>query len=38
MNVLVEQEATEALLQLAKETEDLAVKEKETFSPTLKRW
>ena len=38
MNVLDEEEATEALLQVAKETEDLAVKEKETFSPILKRW
>ncbi|KAI3894500.1 hypothetical protein MKW92_033083 [Papaver armeniacum] len=33
-----EDDATEALLQLAKETEELAVKEKLTFSPTLKRW
>ncbi|XP_043690683.1 protein unc-13 homolog isoform X2 [Telopea speciosissima] len=34
----VEVEATEALLHLAQETEDLATKEKETFSPILKRW
>ncbi|OVA11845.1 Protein of unknown function DUF810 [Macleaya cordata] len=39
-NVIVEQEddASEALLQLAKETEEMAIKEKDTFSPTLKRW
>lgn len=30
--------ATEALLQLAKETEDLALRERESFSPILKRW
>ncbi|KAK3190389.1 hypothetical protein Dsin_029950 [Dipteronia sinensis] len=30
--------ATEALLQLAKETEDLALRERESFSPVLKRW
>ncbi|KAK9931237.1 hypothetical protein M0R45_018523 [Rubus argutus] len=29
---------TEALLQLAKDTEDLACKERESFSPILKRW
>ncbi|XP_042491760.1 protein unc-13 homolog isoform X2 [Macadamia integrifolia] len=34
----VEVEASEALLDLAQGTEDLATKEKETFSPTLKRW
>ncbi|KAL5711960.1 hypothetical protein ACHQM5_014181 [Ranunculus cassubicifolius] len=33
-----EQEATEALLQLAKETEEIAIEEKENFSPILKRW
>ncbi|KAK9288727.1 hypothetical protein L1049_017191 [Liquidambar formosana] len=33
-----EQEASEALLQLAKEIEELAVKEKENFSSILKRW
>lgn len=33
-----EDEASEALLQLAKETEDLALKERECFSPILKRW
>ncbi|KAK8368241.1 hypothetical protein V6Z12_A01G027200 [Gossypium hirsutum] len=31
-------EVSEALLQLAKETEDLAIKERELFSPILKRW
>lgn len=31
-------EVSEALLQLAKETEDLAVRERELFSPILKRW
>lgn len=29
---------TGALLQLAKETEDLALRERESFSPILKRW
>lgn len=29
---------SEALLQLAKETEDLALKERESFSPILKKW
>ncbi|GKV19103.1 hypothetical protein SLEP1_g29400 [Rubroshorea leprosula] len=33
-----DQEVSEALLQLAKETEDLALRERECFSPTLKRW
>uniref|UniRef100_A0A803Q4I6 MHD1 domain-containing protein n=1 Tax=Cannabis sativa TaxID=3483 RepID=A0A803Q4I6_CANSA len=33
-----EEEASEALLQLAKETEELALKEREGFSPILKRW
>ncbi|GKU85707.1 hypothetical protein SLEP1_g334 [Rubroshorea leprosula] len=33
-----DQEASEALLQLAKETEDLALRERECFSPILKRW
>ncbi|KAG7018808.1 hypothetical protein SDJN02_20681, partial [Cucurbita argyrosperma subsp. argyrosperma] len=31
-------EGSEALLQLAKETEDLALKERECFSPILKKW
>ncbi|CAK9318780.1 unnamed protein product [Citrullus colocynthis] len=34
----VKGEASEALLQLAKETEDLALKERESFSPILKKW
>lgn len=34
----IEQKAKESLFQLAKETEDLATKEKETFSPILKKW
>ncbi|CAL1355983.1 unnamed protein product [Linum trigynum] len=34
----VKDEATEALLQLAKETEDLALRERECFSSTLKKW
>ncbi|XP_043705668.1 protein unc-13 homolog [Telopea speciosissima] len=38
MDAEVAEEASEALLQLAQETEDLAMKEKETFSPMLKRW
>ncbi|KAM5553279.1 protein unc-13 [Rosa sericea] len=33
-----EEAVTEALLQLAKDTEDLACKERESFSPILKRW
>ncbi|KAL3724677.1 hypothetical protein ACJRO7_029788 [Eucalyptus globulus] len=32
------QEATEALLSLAKETEDLALREREHFSPIMKKW
>lgn len=38
--MIVEQEdnASEALIQLANETEELATKEKVSFSPTLKRW
>ncbi|KAK4800527.1 hypothetical protein SAY86_021014 [Trapa natans] len=32
------QEACEALLQLAQETEDLALKERECFSPIMKKW
>ncbi|PKI35107.1 hypothetical protein CRG98_044496 [Punica granatum] len=32
------QEASEALLQLAKEMEDLALREREYFSPILKKW
>ncbi|KAK4767929.1 hypothetical protein SAY87_003070 [Trapa incisa] len=32
------QEANEALLQLAKDTEDLALREREYFSPILKKW
>ncbi|PIA36250.1 hypothetical protein AQUCO_03400274v1 [Aquilegia coerulea] len=38
MDTELEQEATEALLQLAKETEEIAKEEKENFSPILKRW
>lgn len=34
----VKDEASEALLQLAKETEDLALRERECFSPILKKW
>ncbi|CAI0436912.1 unnamed protein product [Linum tenue] len=34
----VKDEATEALLQLAKETEDLALRERECFSSILKKW
>lgn len=34
----VEQEAAEALLLLAKETEEIAIEEKENFSPILKIW
>lgn len=34
----MKQEASEALFQLAEETEDLALKEREIFSPVLKRW
>ena len=34
----VKDEASEALLQLAKETEDLALRERESFSPILKKW
>jgi hypothetical protein len=34
----VKDEASEALLQLAKETEDLASRERESFSPILKKW
>ncbi|XP_048127738.1 protein unc-13 homolog isoform X2 [Rhodamnia argentea] len=32
------QEAVEALLSLAKETEDLALREREYFSPIMKKW
>ncbi|KAA8548863.1 hypothetical protein F0562_000547 [Nyssa sinensis] len=32
------QEVTEALLKLAEETKELAMKEKEIFSPVLKKW
>lgn len=32
------EEATEALLSLAKETEDLALREREYFSPIMKKW
>ncbi|KAI5348150.1 PREDICTED: LOW QUALITY PROTEIN uncharacterized [Prunus dulcis] len=35
---VAEDAVTEALLKLAKETEDLALKERESFSPILKRW
>ncbi|KAF8392150.1 hypothetical protein HHK36_022492 [Tetracentron sinense] len=38
MAVEVEEDAGKALLQLANETEGLAMKEKENFSPILKRW
>ncbi|KAF6156235.1 hypothetical protein GIB67_030238 [Kingdonia uniflora] len=38
MTIDLEEEVSEALLQLAKETEELAAKEKEIFSPMLKRW
>ena len=31
-------EGSEVVLQLAKETEDLALKERESFSPILKKW
>ncbi|KAF5465885.1 hypothetical protein F2P56_015850 [Juglans regia] len=34
----MKQEASEALFQLAEETEDLALKEREIFSPVLKKW
>lgn len=34
----VKQEVSEAILQLAKEAEDLAFNEKEWFSPILKKW
>ncbi|KAJ4850167.1 hypothetical protein Tsubulata_033442 [Turnera subulata] len=34
----VKDEATDALLQLANETEDLALRERECFSPILKKW
>ncbi|CAK7327299.1 unnamed protein product [Dovyalis caffra] len=34
----VKDEASEALLQLAKEAEDLALRERESFSPILKKW
>ncbi|KAL9390071.1 hypothetical protein Peur_018676 [Populus x canadensis] len=34
----VKDEASEALLQLAKEAEDLALREREVFSPILKKW
>ncbi|XP_065872016.1 protein unc-13 homolog [Euphorbia lathyris] len=37
-SVEVKDEASEALLQLAKETEDLAMRERESFSPILKKW
>ncbi|KAF2314030.1 hypothetical protein GH714_021639 [Hevea brasiliensis] len=37
-SVEVKDEASEALLQLAKETEDLALRERESFSPILKKW
>lgn len=35
---LVVQEVSETLLRIAKETEELAFKEKEVFSPVLKKW
>jgi hypothetical protein len=34
----VKDEASEALLQLAKEVKDLALRERESFSPILKKW
>ncbi|KDP40371.1 hypothetical protein JCGZ_02369 [Jatropha curcas] len=37
-SVEVKDEASEALLQLAKETEDLALRERESFSPLLRKW
>ncbi|KAJ4834135.1 hypothetical protein Tsubulata_012626 [Turnera subulata] len=37
-SVEVKDEATEALLQLATETEDLALRERQSFSPILKKW
>ncbi|KAI3951128.1 hypothetical protein MKW98_028532 [Papaver atlanticum] len=37
-NTEAEEEASEVLIQLAKETQELATKEKENFSPILKKW
>ncbi|KAJ8763893.1 hypothetical protein K2173_003675 [Erythroxylum novogranatense] len=37
-SIEVRDEASEAVLQLAKETEDLALRERETFSSILKKW
>ncbi|PIA36286.1 hypothetical protein AQUCO_03400291v1 [Aquilegia coerulea] len=37
-NIQVEDDTSEALIKLAKETEELAMKEKELFSFVLKRW
>ncbi|KAL5711530.1 hypothetical protein ACHQM5_021974 [Ranunculus cassubicifolius] len=34
----VEEDTSKALIRLAKETEQLAMREKEKFSPTLKKW
>ncbi|XP_047335804.1 protein unc-13 homolog [Impatiens glandulifera] len=36
--IFQEEEVNEALLKLAKETEELALREKEIFSPILKKW
>ncbi|KAF9608137.1 hypothetical protein IFM89_007523 [Coptis chinensis] len=38
MDTGVEEEASETLLHLAKETEEIAIEEKENFSPILKKW
>ncbi|MCL7038993.1 hypothetical protein MKW94_007863 [Papaver nudicaule] len=38
MNTEAEEEASEVLIQLAKETQEMATKEKENFSPILKKW
>ncbi|KAJ0970426.1 hypothetical protein J5N97_023303 [Dioscorea zingiberensis] len=38
MVVEVDEEPSEILVQLAKDTEELAMVEKETFSPALKKW
>jgi len=38
MVVEVEENSNEVLVQLAKQTENLAIFEKEKFSPLLKRW
>lgn len=38
MVVEVDEEPSEIIVQLAKDTEELALVEKDTFSPALKRW